>query len=778
MNLSGFQTRPTEFAHLSLRDLLQAREQYHVFLMQHPNVVATAVGRYRIRKKDSWPSKTGKGAVHGAYPRTLDNSEVRDYSWPALLVFVEEWVPKAQLAKQDDAMVPRALYLPDGRQVPVCVIEAPKEHRTEIEARTIRYPLNNIGGGSAILARVQGQDYAATVACLVSDGHKVFGLTNRHVAGEAGEVVYSRLDGKVERVGVTAPRHLTREAFTELYPGWPGTDAYVNVDVGLIDVDNLDQWTTDIRDIGQMGPMVDLSVHNLSLSLIGCQVRGAGAASGVMLGEIHALFYRYKTGGGFEYISDVLIGPRTSGTGTRKKVPPFATHPGDSGTLWLLDPVKPSAKKTDVVVGGQAIVGAKPPSSPCLPLAIQWGRNMLRSSGTARPQSYVLATFLSRVCAQLEVDPVRAWNLDQPDTWGAVGHFSIAARTQVALSDRCPKLVALMKANADIISHDAATIEKSDFEGMGKQEFVPMADVPDFFWKPRIGQQGHTRGNEGPNHFADMDQPNADGRTLLDLSEDESTLTPDAWNTFYSSLTDLMTGHRIRVTHRGILPFRVWQIFDEMVASVRAGKADRFVCAAGVLTHYIGDACQPLHMSFMHDGDPRRPVDYTYSKGKKAGTVERRPTGQGVHAGYEDDMVNAKRDVILKALLTTPPVGKTELVTSGHDAARATLSVMRQTLTNLPPLEIVNAFVAFDGGGRARANALWSQFGGRTIEAMKAGTHLLAVLWESAWVLGQGEKTVKSTAAIGQKSAMAIVQRPEFLPSVTIAQISRHLSGL
>ena len=273
MNLSGFQTRPAEFSHLSLRDLLSARDQYHVFLMQHPNVVATAVGRYRIRKRDSWPSKSGKGAVHGKYPRTLENSEVRDYSWPALLVFVETWVERTMLAKQDDAALPKCLYLPDGRQVPICVIEAPKEQRTDIEARDIRYPVNNIGGGSAILARVQGQDYAATVACLVSDGHKVYGLTNRHVAGEEGEVVYSRLDGRVERIGVTAARHMTREAFSALYPGWPGTDAYVNVDVGLIDVDNLDRWTTDIRGIGQMGPMVDLSVNNLSLALIGCHVR-------------------------------------------------------------------------------------------------------------------------------------------------------------------------------------------------------------------------------------------------------------------------------------------------------------------------------------------------------------------------------------------------------------------------------------------------------------------------------------------------------------------------
>ena len=46
------------FNHLNIPDLLAAREQYHVFLTRHPNVVATAIGRYLIRKpgvaKDSY----------------------------------------------------------------------------------------------------------------------------------------------------------------------------------------------------------------------------------------------------------------------------------------------------------------------------------------------------------------------------------------------------------------------------------------------------------------------------------------------------------------------------------------------------------------------------------------------------------------------------------------------------------------------------------------------------------------------------------------------------
>src|SRR3569623_1538924 len=63
---------------LSLRDLLDARDQYHVHQMRHPNVVATAIGYYRIRHKDTPPGVTPK--VKGTGPRTLANSEVRSYS--------------------------------------------------------------------------------------------------------------------------------------------------------------------------------------------------------------------------------------------------------------------------------------------------------------------------------------------------------------------------------------------------------------------------------------------------------------------------------------------------------------------------------------------------------------------------------------------------------------------------------------------------------------------------------------------------------------------------
>jgi hypothetical protein len=72
--------------------------------------------------------------------------------------------------------------------------------------------------------------------------------------------------------------------------------------------------------------------------------------------------------------------------------------------------------------------------------------------------------------------------------------------------------------------------------------------------------------------------------------------------------------------------------------------------------------------------------------------------------------------------------------------------------------------------------AFWDAYGDGTITAMQDGTHLLAVLWESAWVAGRGESKKRDTSALKPKDAMAICASTEFLPSVTIAQIGKLLS--
>jgi hypothetical protein len=82
-------TAARTYAHLSLRDLVEARDMFHAHLINKRNVVATAIGRYRIRKEDLDKNGRYKGSSGGK--RTLDNSVVVDISWPCILVFVREW---------------------------------------------------------------------------------------------------------------------------------------------------------------------------------------------------------------------------------------------------------------------------------------------------------------------------------------------------------------------------------------------------------------------------------------------------------------------------------------------------------------------------------------------------------------------------------------------------------------------------------------------------------------------------------------------------------------
>lgn len=73
-----------------------------------------------------------------------------------------------------------------------------------------------------------------------------------------------------------------------------------------------------------------------------------------MRGEICALFYRYTELGGSEYVSDFLIGPRDDGS-------TLGTHPGDSGTLWSIDPGKPDDRPNPIAVqwGGQVFLDGR-----------------------------------------------------------------------------------------------------------------------------------------------------------------------------------------------------------------------------------------------------------------------------------------------------------------------------------------------------------------------------------------------------------------------------------
>src|SRR5262249_6034647 len=280
-------TDTNEYNNLPIHDLLAARAYYHVFLMRKSNVVGTAIGRYLIRDEEPAGDKPKPA-------RTLFNSSVRADSWPCVIVLVEQWQQEDELLRSNAAdLVPKTLYLPDGRAVPVCIVEAPRvltERASDAPEGTRLYPPSVISGGYPLISRTQGQDHLASVGCLLTDGHKVYALTNRHVVGEPGTPVYARLGGQVQVIGVSSPKQLDKVQFGDFYPGWPNEELYLNADVGLVDVANVNHWKTDVYGIGPLNELLDLNIHNMSLKLIGADVQGHGAGSGPIGGQIAALF--------------------------------------------------------------------------------------------------------------------------------------------------------------------------------------------------------------------------------------------------------------------------------------------------------------------------------------------------------------------------------------------------------------------------------------------------------------------------------------------------------
>lgn len=724
-----------DFNNLSVKDLLEARDMFHVHLMNKANVEGTAIGRFRIRNSDFVNDRYIRRAPDYIQEeeKNLGNSRIADWSWPCILVFVSRWKTREELKSGGiSEAIPPHIYMPDGRVVPICVIAAPKRDTTEseIDERKLDFPNNAIGGGYPLIIESQGIKKVASVGCVVTNGNKYFALTNKHVTGDPGASIFSKLKGKYEKVGTTTGINIGNSRFQAVYDGWIQQNLFVNVDVGLIEIDDINKWKTDIYNLGPLGEVVDINTQNITLKLIGFEVCAHGAVSGNLEGEIAALFYRYKSIGGYEYVADFLIGPRPG------KLSLNTLH-GDSGTLWTIP---------NTMENGEP---------EYLPIALQWGQRTIIGADKESSNSFALATNLSHVCRDLDVEIVRGWNMDLDYTWGKTGHFKVGyAACDIVTNTKLKKLLAL---NADSIGiNDQDLIDGKVPSGIYTDDFVSLTDVADMYWRTK-------RPSDKSNHFADMDDQHEDvyeNKSLLELCFDRrghvknDWLDVDKWLDFYEKLDDAKPDFddsgRIR-KRMGGLPFRVWQMYNEMVSILKgndtvATKLAKFVVAGGTMSHYIGDACQPLHISYLHDGYPDG-------------------TGKGVHSAYETNMLDIYKKKSGENFLSgitdlLKDVRKSELVTGGKNAAKAVLSLMWETYHLIPPQDIVDVYIE-----NRTAKALWENFGERTQQTIANGAHTMAVIWQSAWIEGNGDKFGAATKPIKKSDLMKWYKKPSFVQS-------------
>ncbi len=539
-------------------------------------------------------------------------------------------------------------------------------------------------------------------------------------------------------IGTVSDKQIGAKPFEELYPGWPGQQTVVNMDVALIELDDARPWSAAIYQLGQLGPLADISTHNLSLNIIGCPVRARGGVSGVLTGRVAGLFFRYKAVGGREYVADFIIGSQDE--------TPLSTHPGDSGSVWVLD--TPDAP------------------DPLMPLAVQWGGAVFGASPQHMP--FALATNFSNVCRELGVDVVRASHLAQFEYWGAVGHYTIGSLACGEVQEAT--LQSLMLLNQDRVSFAPGDIGET-VNDISVPGFVQLADVPDKVWKFSKSQRPFGRkGPENPNHYADIDLSVGGQPSLDEQTPSVASLKPETWRAFYKAI-----GWNA-VSQRGMLPFRVWQIFIQMQKFAAAADVSRFVCAAGILAHYVGDACQPLHGSQFDDGDPFRKPDGTPSTVfLKHGSA----FGHGVHGAYESSMLDANYDHLISGTSSALHGGHgMPLIQTGQEAGFATIELMRRTRNNLNPKAIVEAYAKLlqQGRGKASDEVLWTKFGTATVACVADGCRVLAMLWDSAWASGGGAATPASAIkAVSKARLRTLYEDPNFLPSKPLGQIDDYL---
>lgn len=761
-----------DFASLSITDLLQARDQYHFHLMNKQHVVGTAIGLYLIREHDPWPTSKEPSKGFEQRPeapkeeRTFQNSQVRDYSWPCVMVLVDNWVKafgtnKGELHPQD--MVPRTLYLPDGRMVPVCVVKvAPTVARRSVPSW--QWPNGAIGPGFPLIVEHQGARKVASIGCLVTDGHTTYALTNRHVCGEPGQPIFSMRRGKQIEIGRSSTKQATRVPFSDVYPDFPSRRTYLNFDIGLVEIHDVNLWTSEVFGLGKTGALADFYEANMGLKLIEADVVAHGAASGYMQGKIKGLFHRYRSVGGYDYVADFLIAPQGD----------FQTRMGDSGTVWHL--VTKDEKKE------------------LLPLAIEWGAQSFVSTGGVQQFQLALATSLSNVCKHLDVELVDEAGTGARPYWGQLGHYSIGAFACDGIHN--DKLRLLMTQNRDRVSFGLDVLTPKQIAAAIKtakenNDFIPLADVPDLVWKALPSKiaggrdypagNGRTTGPEHPVHYADIDEPNADGKTLRELClADPTYLTPAKWTAFYTEL-----GHGADYKHHGLLPFRIWQFFDVMKTALVAGDLDRFVCAAGTLAHYVGDACQTLHGSMYADGYANQPTTVTVHH--RDGTVTDEPShvGKGIHSAFETNMVDRYAEEIVARV--PGRIGQAQQpalparIHTGAEAALATIALMERAAKRIPPKDLVDAYVEAGGVKRVAVyDVLWEQFQDQTVDSMADGADVLALIWEGAWLAGDGDAQFNN-AALGPRdfdALRAIYETKQFAPSLYLRDIAPELTGL
>lgn len=123
-------------------------------------------------------------------------------------------------------------------------------------------------------------------------------------------------------------------------------------------------------------------------------------------------------------------------------------------------------------------------------------------------------------------------------------------------------------------------------------------------------------------------------------------------------------------------------------------------------------------------------------------------------------------------------VAANEIITAdGKDAAKLVLRLMKATVDLLPPEDVLDVWRK--AKGRGKFDQMWDALGDRTITNIAGGSHAMAVLWESAWKHGDGDKLPQAKLkAVPQPTLQALYMKKTFVPSYRLSDTAGYKSVL
>lgn len=147
--------------------------------------------------------------------------------------------------------------------------------------------------------------------------------------------------------------------------------------------------------------------------------------------------------------------------------------------------------------------------------------------------------------------------------WGPVGHEAVA-----------------------LVGSELALGKGQAFWDSNSEAMRLLTNVPDRVWKKPA-----TKPDEAPTHWFQIDT------YVPDLNPLQIFKFPKQYTAAVAEHTESV------VIENGSAPWRIIQFYADSVAALKAGDMKKGLEMAGVMSHYIGDLAQPLHVTANHDGE-------------------------------------------------------------------------------------------------------------------------------------------------------------------------------